>query len=88
MRSACRFLCPPAFRHWPTTQKLQAGRLEHTTPRHAPAADLEGHLTFALKYEGLDLAVLKALFQALGPTPIEGIVRAQPTGCPAAVVPV
>ncbi|MGO7803347.1 Fic family protein [Rhizobium ruizarguesonis] len=51
-----------------------------TTPRHAPAADLEGHLTFALKYEGLDLAVLKALFQAVGPAPIEGIVRAQPTG--------
>ena len=32
------------------------------TPRHAPTADLEGHLTFALKYEGLDLAVLKRLF--------------------------
>ena len=29
------------------------------TPRHAPAADLGGHLTFALKYEGLDLGVLK-----------------------------
>lgn len=25
------------------------------TPRHAPPASLEGHLTFALKYEGLDL---------------------------------
>src|SRR5438093_3686423 len=35
------------------------------TPRHAPAADLEGHLTFALKYEGLDLAVLKKLFEAI-----------------------
>src|ERR1019366_9442133 len=32
------------------------------TPRHAPPSDLEGHLTFALKYEGLDLAVLKSLF--------------------------
>ena len=31
------------------------------TPRHAPSATLEGHLTFALKYEGLDLAVLKRL---------------------------
>src|SRR5271169_5825920 len=41
------------------------------TPRHRPTADLEGHLTFALKYEGLDLAVLKALFQAMGPAQLE-----------------
>jgi hypothetical protein len=50
------------------------------TPRHAPAADLDGHLTFALKYEGLDLGALKALFLAAGPTPIEAIVRATPSG--------
>lgn len=50
------------------------------TPRHAPKADLDGHLTFALKHEGLDLAVLKALFRTTGPTPIEEIVRATPTG--------
>lgn len=50
------------------------------TPRHAPAMTLEAHLTFALKYEGLDLAVLKRLFLATGPTPIEALVRAQPTG--------
>lgn len=50
------------------------------TPRHAPAPDLEGHLTFALKYEGLDLAVLKRLFSVLAPSEIEAIVRAKPTG--------
>ncbi|MGH9440012.1 MAG: Fic family protein, partial [Terriglobia bacterium] len=50
------------------------------TPRHAPAANLEGHLTFALKYEGLDLAVLKRLFLKTGPAPIEAIVRDKPTG--------
>jgi len=50
------------------------------TPRHAPGPDLEGHLTFALKYEGLDLAVLKGLFAALAPADIEAIVRAKPTG--------
>jgi hypothetical protein len=50
------------------------------TRRHAPSADLEGHLTFALKYEGLDLAVLKRLFAATIPAPIEAIVRAKPTG--------
>jgi hypothetical protein len=50
------------------------------TPRHTPVADLGGHLTFALKYEGLDLGVLKALFQAAGPVPLEAVVRATPTG--------
>ena len=50
------------------------------TPRHAPAADLDGHLTFALKYEGVDLAVLNRLFAALSPARIEAIVRAAPTG--------
>jgi len=50
------------------------------TPRHAPPATLEGHLTFALKYEGLDLAVLKRLFLATGPAPVEALVRATPTG--------
>lgn len=50
------------------------------TPRHAPHANLQGHLVFALKYEGLDLAVLKRLFAATGPGPIEEIVQEAPTG--------
>ena len=50
------------------------------TPRHAPHATLEGHLTFALKYEGLDLAVLKRLFLAVGSGAIEELVRAKSTG--------
>jgi hypothetical protein len=50
------------------------------TPRHAPHPTLEGHLTFALKYEGLDLAVLKRLFLATGPEPIAALVREKPTG--------
>jgi hypothetical protein len=50
------------------------------TPRHAPPPTLEGHLTFALKYEGLDLAVLKRIFVAVAPADIEAIVRAKPTG--------
>ncbi|WP_332680948.1 Fic family protein [Bosea sp. (in: a-proteobacteria)] len=50
------------------------------TPRHAPEADLAGHLTFALRYEGLDLAVLKTVFRATGPAAIADIVRAAPTG--------
>lgn len=50
------------------------------TPRHSPQPTLQGHLTFALKYEGLDLAVLKRLFTATGPLPIEALVREKPTG--------
>jgi hypothetical protein len=50
------------------------------TPRHAPSADLAGHLTFALKYEGLDLAVLKRLFAAINPPAIKAVVAAAPTG--------
>ena len=50
------------------------------TPRHAPHPTLEGHLTFALKYEGLDLAVLKRLFFAVGAEAIAALVRATPTG--------
>ena len=50
------------------------------TPRHAPSADVDGHLTFALKYEGLDLAVLKRLFAATGPDVITDVVRNKPTG--------
>ena len=50
------------------------------TPRHAPSANVDGHLTFALKYEGLDLAVLKRLFAATGPDAIAEVVRNKPTG--------
>ena len=50
------------------------------TPRHAPSSNLEGHLTFALKYEGLDLAVLNRLFNAVDASTIEALVRAKPTG--------
>jgi hypothetical protein len=50
------------------------------TPRHAPDSSLEGHLTFALKHEGLDLATLKRLFLAAGPDEIAALVRATPTG--------
>ncbi len=50
------------------------------TPRHAPRPTLEGHLTFALKYEGLDLAVLKRLFLTLEAGSLETIVQGTPTG--------
>jgi hypothetical protein len=50
------------------------------TPRHAPKPTIEGHLTFALKNEGLDLALLSQLFKRIGPEPVEAVVRSKPTG--------
>jgi len=59
---------------------IDTGNWRLYSPRYEPQPTLEGHLTFALKYEGLDLAVLKRLFLAVGPADVEAIVRARPTG--------
>lgn len=50
------------------------------TPRHAPEDGLYGHLAFALRYEGIDLSVLSALFQKISPAEIERIIRNKPAG--------
>jgi hypothetical protein len=55
------------------------GRFAASIPGFGPA-DLDGHLTVAPRYEGLDPRVRKALFQAASPQPLEAIVRATPTG--------
>lgn len=50
------------------------------TPRHSPKDDLFGHLTFALKYEGLELNVLKSLFLTIDEKEIKKIINNEPTG--------
>lgn len=50
------------------------------TPRHQPEDSLVGHLTFALKHEGVDLAVLKALFDKIEMDEIVNLVKSEPTG--------
>ena len=70
------YLCAIGTKH----KKYDKGRWRLYTPRHKPEDTLQGHLTFALKYEGIDLAVLKALFAAIDPQEIADIVRAEPTG--------
>ncbi|MDZ7772187.1 MAG: Fic family protein [Balneolaceae bacterium] len=45
-----------------------------------PDPSLYGHLVFALKYEALDLLVLKKLFETVDKDEIETIVKDQPTG--------
>ena len=49
------------------------------TPRHIPEHSLVGHLTFALKYEGIDLAVLKAVYSLASPNDIRDFIEAEPT---------
>lgn len=61
-------------------KKYRQERWQILTPRHKPEDTLYGHLTFALKYEGIDLAVLNSLFQAIDARELETIIRSEPTG--------
>jgi hypothetical protein len=61
-------------------QTKRTGEWQLFTPRHAPDNSLEGHLVFALKWEGLDLLALKRLFVTADPEDVANIVRNQPTG--------
>ncbi len=49
------------------------------TPRHAPSATLAGHLTFALKYEGIDLYILKSVFNKVSGDEIKSMIETEPT---------
>ena len=69
-------LCTIGLKH----KRYNKGRWQFFTPRHKPDDTLQGQLTFALKYEGIDLAVLKALFNVIEPYKITEIVRSEPTG--------
>ena len=58
----------------------QEGRWRLLTPRYRPRDTVAAHLEFALRYEGVDLSVLSALFHDLDPTVVADWVRAEPTG--------
>ena len=64
----------------PKHRRYDQGDWRVFTPRHEPEDSLKGQLTFALKYEGVDLTVLKALFDQIGSREIVDIVEAEPTG--------
>ena len=61
-------------------KKYQKGQWRVLTPRHAPEETLYGHLTFALKYEGIELGILKVLFEQIDSALIVDIVQSEPTG--------
>ena len=67
-----------ARRHHPPQPSDPSWRL--LTPRHQPADTLDGQLSFALKWEGVDLAALAALFKVVPPGDVAEIVRHTPTG--------
>lgn len=50
------------------------------SPRYDPGSALADHLTFALKYEGINLTILSALFLAIDGATVETLVRTTPTG--------
>lgn len=50
------------------------------TPRHMPEDTLMAHLTFALKYEGIDLGILKKLFEKLEAKEVSKLIAEEPTG--------
>ena len=70
------YLCAIGTKH----KKYDEGRWRIFTPRHKPEDTLYGHLIFALKYEGIDLAVFNALFQTIEAKEIKEIILAEPTG--------
>lgn len=71
-----RMLAGIAARHHPSSTR----EWRVLTPRHQPNDDLYGHLGFALKWEGVNLGVLAALFRTVKHEEVAAFVKAEPTG--------
>ena len=65
-----------AERHKPTS----TSEWQLLSPRHAPEDSLFGHLELAIKWEGIDLGVLAALFKVIDDREVAQIIRSEPTG--------
>ncbi len=50
------------------------------TPRYTPKESFYDHLVFALKYEGIDLAVLNSLFSKIDKSDLEQAIIQEPNG--------
>lgn len=55
-------------------------RVETYPSHYKPDATLRAHLTFALKYEGVELDFLHRLFEVTGPNPLASWALDEPTG--------
>jgi Fic family protein len=60
-------------------QKYSTERWNVFTARHAPKEGLLNNLIFALKYEGIDLFIIKKLFQYLEEEKVEALIINEPT---------
>ena len=61
-------------------QRYNSKNWQVFTIRHKPDENLISNLVFALKYEGIELFVIKKLFQLIGESQIVQIVNKEPTG--------
>ncbi len=60
-------------------QRYNTDEWQVFTIRHKPDNDLTSHLAFAIKYEGIDLYILKKLFQNTGSEPVLKMIKKEPT---------
>ena len=60
-------------------QRYNLGQWQVFTIRHKPNNDLASHLIFALKYEGVDLYLLKKLFEYSKNSVIIDMIKKEPT---------
>ncbi|MEQ8241588.1 MAG: Fic family protein [Cyclobacteriaceae bacterium] len=60
-------------------QRYNTEQWQVFTIRHKPDNHLTSHLVFALKYEGVDLFVLKKFFQYSGKDPVLDMIKKEPT---------
>lgn len=61
-------------------QRYNTKQWQVFTKRHKPGATLISHIYFALKYEGIELLILKTIFQLIGKEALRGAILNQPTG--------
>jgi len=60
-------------------QRYNTDQWQVFTIRHKPAKELSSHLVFALKYEGIDLYILKKFFQYTGKELVLNMIKKEPT---------
>lgn len=61
-------------------QRYNTQKWQVFTKRHKPSDDLISHCYFALKYEGIDLLILKTIFRYIGQEAIREVILNEPTG--------
>ncbi|MBA6154666.1 Fic family protein [Gelidibacter maritimus] len=61
-------------------QRYNTEQWQVFTTRHQPNADIISHIIFALKYEGVDLFILKQVFLNLSEDTIKEYILSEPTG--------